>query len=282
MIFLDHKDSDREQVVKVFLCWSGDLSKAVASALNDWLPDVIHFIETFFSDDDIAAGEPWFQKIDKELGDTYFGVLCITKSNKHSRWIHYEAGGLRKGLGKSRVVPLLIDLDKPTDLEQPLGAFQTANCDKDGIRKLLESINEGIGEGKLESERLERSFDIHWKSLSEVVEKHKKDYEVEEESEPSRTSDDKIDELLGLTRQIHQKQTPSFEHVPLGEALIGGREPDVLRQMRLNAAAELLQANRSVTKPGLGLLSEAEAIGAKPPRSDMHGDETGGPEKSES
>ena len=145
------------QTMKVFLCWSGALSKAVAQELNSWLPDVIQGIVPFFSEEDIDAGTVWFNEIDEKLAETSFGILCITKSNTHSHWMHYEAGGLRKGLGKNRVVPLLIDIGQ-TDLDQPLGSLNNVDCNKAGVRKLLESINNNIGEGKLETNRLDRHY----------------------------------------------------------------------------------------------------------------------------
>ncbi len=43
--------------MKIFISWSGDHSKAIASALNVWLPKVFHSATTFFSEDDIKKGD---------------------------------------------------------------------------------------------------------------------------------------------------------------------------------------------------------------------------------
>ena len=201
--------------MKVFLCWSGELSKGVASELHGWLPDVIQSTEPFFSDDNIAAGTPWFERVEDEIKDTYFGILCVTRSNKHSHWIHYEAGGLRKGIGESRVVPLLIDLES-TELEQPLAAFQNVGCDEEGLRRLVHSINDATGEKKLSSERVNKYFDTDIKQFLDCIEEHKHRFEAEQKAEPDRTTDDKVDEVLALTRQMQKVQQASIPYMWTG------------------------------------------------------------------
>jgi len=193
-----------ELVVKVFICWSGGLSKAIARALRDWLPDVIQSVEPFFSDEDIAAGTVWFQEIDEKIKETYFGILCMTATNKRSHWMHYEAGGLRKGIGENRIVPLRIDIDS-IDLEQPIASFQDTACDKEGVKRLLDSINDASAESKLTADRLKRAFEKHWPELENLVQRNKTEFEAEEEAEPERTANDKIDEMLALLRQISQR-----------------------------------------------------------------------------
>ena len=42
--------------MKVFLCWSGDASKAVASALRGWLPLLNNSFEPWMSEIDIPRG----------------------------------------------------------------------------------------------------------------------------------------------------------------------------------------------------------------------------------
>ena len=52
--------------MKVFICWSGARSQAVAQSLRDWMPLVLHFVQPWLSDVDIAAGERWAQSVAKE------------------------------------------------------------------------------------------------------------------------------------------------------------------------------------------------------------------------
>jgi hypothetical protein len=110
--------------MKVFLSWSRDRSKSVATALEQWIPDVLQEVEPWISSD-IGAGQRWNREIDKELSKTDFGILCLTRENLQERWILFEAGALAKRVGEdARVVPYLIDDLRPEDLKPPLGLFQ--------------------------------------------------------------------------------------------------------------------------------------------------------------
>ena len=55
--------------VKVFLSWAGKNGRSfvVADGLNEWLPKVIHFADTFISSDDILVGQRWAGVLDTEL-----------------------------------------------------------------------------------------------------------------------------------------------------------------------------------------------------------------------
>jgi TIR domain len=126
-------------------------------ALGDWLPDVINSIDPFVSTADIAAGTRWANEIAGELEASNFGIVCVTRENQRQPWINFEAGALAKHVGSSRVVPLAIDLT-PSDVTPPLGQFQAKQATKDGIREVVESINE-VCEGGLPAERLPRDCD---------------------------------------------------------------------------------------------------------------------------
>lgn len=82
--------------MKVFISWSGARSKAVASKLREWLPDVIQNIEPWMSRHDIKAGERWDKELSGELNDSKFGIICLTSDNYDAPWILFEAGALSK------------------------------------------------------------------------------------------------------------------------------------------------------------------------------------------
>ncbi len=57
-----------EAMMKVFLSWSGDTSKAVAIALKTWLHYVFPRLNIWMSEQDIQAGTKWGQELGKALG----------------------------------------------------------------------------------------------------------------------------------------------------------------------------------------------------------------------
>ena len=109
--------------MKVFISWSGERSHALAQALHDWIPLVLHNVEPWLSEADIEAGERWAEAVAKELADSNFGIICVTRENVGSPWVLFEAGALAKTMQGSRVIPLLLDLEF-TDITGPLAQFQ--------------------------------------------------------------------------------------------------------------------------------------------------------------
>ncbi len=128
--------------MKIFISWSGERSQALAQAVNDWLKPILHFAEPWLSTSDIQSGDRWGNELAKRLQDTNFGILCVTSDNLNAPWLLFEAGALAKSIDDGRVIPLLLDLEK-SDLSGPLTQFQAEKADKDGIRKLAESLGSG-------------------------------------------------------------------------------------------------------------------------------------------
>jgi hypothetical protein len=77
--------------MKVFISWSGDLSKKVADPLSNWLGDVLQGTETFLSNSDIEKGSMWLDEVTKQLSDTGVGISCVTQSNQNAPWLLFEA-----------------------------------------------------------------------------------------------------------------------------------------------------------------------------------------------
>ena len=73
--------------MKVFISWSGERSHALAQALHDWIPLVLHNVEPWLSEADIEAGERWADAVAKELSDSNFGIICVTRENVGSPWV---------------------------------------------------------------------------------------------------------------------------------------------------------------------------------------------------
>lgn len=94
--------------MKVFISWSGSLSKKVAEILKPWIKCVLQVTEPFMSAEDIDKGTLWFNVISDQLADTAVGIICLTRDNLDQPWILFEAGSLAKGLSKTRVCRFLV------------------------------------------------------------------------------------------------------------------------------------------------------------------------------
>jgi len=158
--------------MKVFLSWSGESSKAAATALHTWLPTVLQTVRPYMSAESIDKGERWSVDISKQLEETHFGVICITPENIEAPWVLFEAGALSKSMEKARVSPLLFGVG-PTDFTgSPLLQFQLTLFKKDEFCKLLHSINNSAPETeKLTSDVLTKSFERGWAELENEMSK---------------------------------------------------------------------------------------------------------------
>lgn len=87
--------------MKVFISWSGELSKNIAEIFRQWIPGVIQAVKPYYSPDDITKGTRWNSEIAKELDASKIGIICLTPNNLESPWIMFEAGTLAKNIDKS-------------------------------------------------------------------------------------------------------------------------------------------------------------------------------------
>jgi hypothetical protein len=191
--------------MKVFLSWSGDRSKALATALSTWLTDVIQSVVPWMSDHDIQAGARWGGDLDSELEQSNFGVLCLTSDNLEKPWLLFEAGSLAKSISAARVVPYRLDVSA-TDVKPPLSQFQGVDATKEGTLKLVRSINDSAQE-PMPPDRVERSFEKYWPDLESRIQAAK----LQPGGEVSmRDEVDYLKEILELVRQL-PKDRLSFD-----------------------------------------------------------------------
>jgi hypothetical protein len=193
----------RRKDVKVFISWSGERSKKIAEILKSWIKHVIQAVEPFVSSEDISKGTDWIAKITKELQETNFGILCVTKDNFQKPWLLFEAGALSKALDETYVVPFLFDL-KPSDLiGSPLLQFQTTSYSQDEIRKLMATLNKACGQNALDEKEFDVTFNMWFPSLQEKLNEIEQVEMVEDDLQPTTKSDKTeqiLEELLDLTR----------------------------------------------------------------------------------
>ena len=229
--------------MKVFLCWSGETSRAIAEALRGWLPKVIQAVEPWMSATDITAGTRWNPDLAQQLEKTHFGVLCLTPDNLVAPWLLFEAGALSKSVATSNVCPYLFKV-QPSDVTGPLSQFQAIPADKEGTWKLLGSVNTAIqtvNERGLASDLLKELFDAWWPNLETQFEGIKP--KVEDKPQP-RTQSDLLEEILLLARRIAYSALISGPVWPVdllddaaAEAAASGWDDEVLRRKILAALA---------------------------------------------
>lgn len=191
--------------MKVFITWSGERSRAAAEVIRTWLPGVLQAVKPYFSPDDVAKGTRWFPEIAKELDASVIGLLCVTKDNLQAPWLLFEAGAIGKNLEKSKVCPLLLDVE-PTDLTGPLAQFQGARLQKSEFKKVVKMINAELQEGALESEVLDSVFDMWWPKLESGIQKALQELGPVED-QLARTDRDILEEVLALSRATAREST---------------------------------------------------------------------------
>lgn len=190
--------------MKVFISWSGELSHKVATVFRDWLPSVIQTIEPYVSSEDIDKGARWSTDIAKELEDSSFGILCITKKNVNAPWLNFEAGALSKSIDKSKVIPFLFGV-KRSEIKGPTLQFQSTIHEKDDIKKLLCSLNKACGPSCLDESRLDKIYDVWWprldKNLNAIQDNPPEILESEQRKAKNDSANSSIlEEILELVR----------------------------------------------------------------------------------
>lgn len=191
--------------MKVFLSWSGigSRSEAVASLLNEWLPCVIQALNPWISTQDIDQGSLWFDEVSSQLSETTTGILCLSKANQERPWLLFEAGALAKGLSKSRVCILLIDLESP-EVASPLSFFNHTMPNKEGLKKLVTTLNRNMPEHNLKPDILANSFETYWPQFEhkfrEILDKF-----PESQEEKTIDSNAMLKEILIATRGLSSR-----------------------------------------------------------------------------
>ena len=192
--------------MRIFVSWSGTTSRLVAEALRDWLPDVLQDVQPWMSASDIDAGVRWASEIGKYLEGSDFGVICLTPDNTDAPWILFESGALSKKFDNSRVIPYLFRLSQ-SDIQGPLAQFQNVIADKEGTRRLVNSIFIASDNTPVSVDRLDRAFEQWWPSLEARLDGIPA---TKKKKETKRSDNDLLDEILGTVRGL-QRSVPSLE-----------------------------------------------------------------------
>src|SRR5437867_769615 len=194
--------------MRVFISWSGELSRHLGEAVRNWLPSALQHVKPYFTPDDIDKGAKWASEIFKELSASSVCVIILTRDNLASSWIMFEAGAISSTLDNARVCPIIFDLE-PTDLQGPLAQFQATRFVKPDIRKLFNTINSLAGEHKLDDPIAETVFEKWWPDLESTLKKILDGHTANPNLKKIRSDRDLIEEILLLLRATEKEKTPS-------------------------------------------------------------------------
>jgi hypothetical protein len=189
--------------MKIFLSWSGSLSLQVAEILRKYLPVMIQDLKPFLSKHDIGSGSRWSTALTQELGESSFGILCLTSENLNSAWLLFEAGALTKQV-VDRACGLLIGPLKPVDIAGPLSQFQHRAFLKNEFEYLLKDINNKL-DNPLGTGQLKLILDKWWPDIDRDYQEALLTIPGESERIP-RDERDILEEILSRIRVIEKSQ----------------------------------------------------------------------------
>ena len=189
--------------MKVFISWSKAQSHQVALAFKEWLPSIIQTIDPYVSSEDTDKGSRWNSEIAKELEQSSYGILCVTKDNMAEPWLLFEAGALSNKITQAFVCPFLFDL-KPSQVKGPLEQFQSTIFEKEDVRKLISAINKASGDASLKEDLLNKTFDKWWPDFEAKLNALKAQQPSTLEAVDKAQPDDVLEKILEIVR-INQR-----------------------------------------------------------------------------
>ena len=126
---------------RVFISWSKLKSKDFAIKTKELIEKISIDTEVFVSETDIIPGDKVQAKILEKIDSCDCLIICMTRENKKSPWLLYEAGFAN---GKDKIViPLLFDhdpnwhswIDNPLNVSREL-SFNTVDF-RDNFKKIF-------------------------------------------------------------------------------------------------------------------------------------------------
>lgn len=161
---------------------------------------------------EIEKGKTWGPEITSKLGESKFGIVCLTRDNLYSPWINFESGAIAKS-ADGNVFTFLLDIS-PGEVEPPLGLFQHTKFERNDVYKLMKDINrilKSAGGTFLSDEDLSEVFAINWTKFKATVQEI-----VDEDSEEEydmRPTDEMVEEILIKTRDLDLNLARSLDWI---------------------------------------------------------------------
>lgn len=191
--------------MKVFLSWSGETGLQVALAFRDWLPRVIQALKPFVSCEDIGKGTRWSVDLAKQLQNSEFGIVCVTKDSVTAPYLNFEAGALSHAVDKSRVCPFLFETTEADLANSPLVQFQYTVKDQKDVLKLIHDLNNLLPiDRKVNEKHLDDQFRTMWPWLETSLAKIRSDSHTDQADRGALDSSQMpavLLEILGLVRE---------------------------------------------------------------------------------
>lgn len=203
--------------MKIFISWSGKLSKEVGSILKTYLPVILNDIDVFMSAHDIESGSRWSEKLSFELEQSNYGIVCFSPGNINAPWLLFEAGAISK-LGDSAVCGLLLSTLKQTDISGPLSQFQNRRFIEGDIYQLISDINSKLDNPKNE-QNLKVLFEAIWPKIKSEYNTLIKRNESGSAPHRERTEIELLEELLFRVRSLEYK---SYNKISVSDMNIDG------------------------------------------------------------
>jgi hypothetical protein len=206
--------------MKVFISWSGPISRETGGILRDLLPCMLQGLEVFLSKHDIHSGTRWGLELARELESTSFGILCLTGSNQTSPWLLYEAGALTRQL-EARACGLLLGELTPANVSGPLAQFQHRRMIGEDFLLLLRDLNSGLT-SPLDPEQVSMIFSKWWPDVDARYQEALTSASAVPRAKPERTDRELLEEVLERMRATGGKPKNSDpDYDPLESARMG-------------------------------------------------------------
>jgi hypothetical protein len=204
---------------------------------------MINDVRPFLSRHDVESGSRWNLELMRELGESTFGILCLTSENLNSAWLLFEAGALTKHV-EGRACGLLIGSLRSADVGGPLSQFQHRAFSREEFESLLKDINAKLDK-PLEVRQLELIVDKWWPDIE-------KEYQKALSAIPGeirrvrRDQQDILEEILGKIRAVEKTLLPPIA-AKVHHLRIKGDQPNItiflgkLRDMDFGGRATVFQ-----------------------------------------
>lgn len=191
--------------MNVFISWSGEPSQAVARSLRKGILAVFDNVTPFVSDEDIGAGSRRLSAIEAELQKSTFGIIVVTPENMNSTWLNFEAGALSKALtkAKTRVVPLLVEIESDHELTGPLTQFQARRANEESVKTIFYALGDLVNvEREIVDQRL-RSWLPTFMAVIRTLGSPAAD------APPKRSTEELLDTLIKTAEALRDYLEPS-------------------------------------------------------------------------